>query len=63
MQPTTTEYSDLIHEAHPVDRYPVCWPADWEETIGFREFRATRDENQITCPACLTIINNYKERQ
>lgn len=54
-------YSDLIHEEHPVDRYPICWPKDWEETVGFHEYRATKDENLVDCPECLEIIDRFKK--
>lgn len=50
--------TELIHLRHFYDGYPLCWPMNKEG-----DFQGTRDETQITCPACKKIIEGWKEDQ
>lgn len=38
----------VVHSAHYMDGYPLCWPMDAEG-----EFEADKDEKKVTCPECL----------
>lgn len=51
VEPVPVTEPDVVHVAHFLDGYPLCWTYDLDGT-----FNATTDDSAVTCPACLTII-------
>lgn len=41
----------LVHWKHFLDGYPICWRNGEMGT-----FEGTRDEQEVTCPACLIFL-------
>lgn len=56
------ETKKLIHAAHSVDRYPLCMPPEYWTRNTNLNFRASKDDDEVTCEKCKAILTQmYRE--